>query len=326
MDASSQPQPSRSTEPSPRPSLSGRLGGLFSDLKPEAPPPIPPEHETHDTRSDQARSIPGSPPAKLERLPPARVTTPCTHSTGDSPVNVTATRTKLSPQEAEKETSRVKTVYAPSAIETLHAALSEDLPSSKHKRPASSSSSSVSNFPPSFLASRTPRLFDALTRTTMPTASLSIPPKAYIHTPIPSPFRDTARATAQTEAALNSPISAAQSSIRSRSESPNKSPTFLAPTRSSIDTLRGTLERSESMHTTPSQSKIFGSWWFGDNKKDVDRLLDESDRAETAEQERDGFRSKCKHRVCGLKLIFDLDPCRSYPSKSYHFLPWPFWI
>ncbi|CAE6412605.1 unnamed protein product [Rhizoctonia solani] len=127
----------------------------------------------------------------------------------------------------------------------------------------------------------------------MPTASLSVPPKAYLHTPIPSPFRDTARATAQTEALLNPPIAASQSNTASkRSESPLKAPTLLGPTRSSIDTLRGTLQRSDSIHTSASQNKSFSSWWFGDNKKDVDKLLDESDRAETAEQERDRLRNK----------------------------------
>lgn len=49
------------------------------------------------------------------------------------------------------------------------------------------------------------------------------------------------------------------------------------------------------MHTTASQGTSFSSWWFGENKKDVDRLLDEADRAETAEQERDGFLHKCEY-------------------------------
>ncbi|CAE6452686.1 unnamed protein product [Rhizoctonia solani] len=227
----------------------------------------------------------------LERLPSARVTTPSADSPGQkAETTATTSRTKPSSNEAGR-TGRVQITYAPSAIESLQDALSEDLTSSIHQRSPSSASSI--GMPPSFLSPKTPRFLDGLTRTTMPTASLSVPPRAYLHTPIPSPFRDTARATAQTEALLNPPVAASQSAIVSRrSESPLKAPTFLAPTRSSLDTLRGTLQRSDSMHTSASHNKSFSSWWFGDNKKDVDKLLDESDRAETAEEERDGFRSK----------------------------------
>jgi hypothetical protein len=290
MDASSSPNPSKSSESSPRASLSERLGGLLSQPNPEAPP-----DDLRVQENDLHRTGVESSAAGLEGLAPACVTTPRPDSTADIAPNFAPTRAKLSSHEAGRETRRVETIYAPSAIESLQDALSEDLPSPPHTRPASSSSTG-SSMPPSLLSSRTPRLLDALSRTTMPTASLSVPPKAYLHIPIPSPFRDTARATAQTEAVINPPIAATQNTItQRRSESSNQSPTFLSPTRSSIDTLRGTLQRSESMHTTASQGKSFGQWWFGENKKDVDRLLDESDRAETAEQERDGFRSKCKY-------------------------------
>ncbi|KAJ1301564.1 hypothetical protein OPQ81_008812 [Rhizoctonia solani] len=286
------PTPPKSNEPSPRASLSERLGNLLSDSLIDGLP----------NNADQRSSInykPNTRGAKLEifttglePLPPARVSTPSANSPGHTAASTSTPRTKLSPNEAGRETARVQVTYAPSAIESLQDALSDDLTSSIHQRSPSSASSA--GMPPSFLSPRAPRFLDGLTRTTMPTASLSIPPKAYLHTPIPSPFRDTARATAQTEAMLNPPIAASQSAIVSkRSESPVKAPTFLAPTRSSIDSLRGTLLRSDSMHTSASHNKSFSSWWFGDdNKKDVDRLLDESDRAETAEQERDGFRSK----------------------------------
>ncbi|CAE7053944.1 unnamed protein product [Rhizoctonia solani] len=224
----------------------------------------------------------------LERLAPARVSTPSTDSPGHT-AGAATTRTKLSSNEAGRETGRVQITYAPSAIESLQDALSEDLGSIHQRSPSSASSSGM---PPSFLSARTPRFLGGLTRNTMPTASLSVPPKAYLHTPIPSPFRDTARATAQTEALLNPPVAASQSATASRrSATPLNAPTFMAPTRSSIDTLRG-LQRSDSMHTSASNNKSLSSWWFGDNKKDVDKLLDESDRAETAEQERAGFRSK----------------------------------
>lgn len=292
------PKSSKSTESSPRASLSDRLGGLLSSSNPETPPHSPRAQAHPDAQVDLRRAVLESSAAELERLPPARVSTPGPNSPRDDTTNTAATRTKLTSHEAGEATGRVETVYAPAAIESLQDALAEDLtslvryrPPSTHYRPPSISS--TSSMPPSFVGSRTPRLLGALTRTTMPTASLSVPPKAYLHNPIPSPFRDTARATAQTEAVLNPPIATTQNSaMLRRSESPEKPPTILSPTRSSIDSLRGTLKRSESIHTTASQGKSFGSWWFGENKKDVDQLLDESDRAETAEQERDGFRNK----------------------------------
>ncbi|KAG8774699.1 hypothetical protein FRC12_001866 [Ceratobasidium sp. 428] len=308
----SPPKPSKSSESSPRTSLSDRLNGLVSNSRPDTPPTAPrsPNHSDTNLR----RAVLESTTNDLERLPNARVTKP----RPQSPVpNAAATRSKLTPEEASRATGRVETTYAPSAIESLQDALSDEhgLPIPNRSPSASSANSSM---PPSFVSLRTPRLLDALTRTTMPTASLSVPPKAYLHTPIPSPFRDTQRATAQTEAILNPPIAASQSVIvPRRAESPAQSPTLLAPTRSSIDSLRGTLKRSDSIHTTASQGKSFGSWWFGENKKDVDELLDEADRAETAEQERDGFRNKYltpKNPIVFCHGLFGFDTLTLGPS------------
>ncbi|QRV83548.1 alpha/beta hydrolase family protein [Ceratobasidium sp. AG-Ba] len=284
---------SKSSESSPRTSLSDRLNGLVSTSRPGTPPGASRSHNHPESSSGLRRAVLDPPTSELEKLPPARVTT----SHPDSPFsetvpNAAATRSKLDPEEAGRATGRVQTLYAPAALESLQDALSDDSALSRPKR-SPSTSSTHSSMPPSFLSSRTPRLLDALTRSTMPTASLSVPPKAYLHTPIPSPFRDTQRATAQAEAVLNPPVAASQPHpVSRRAESPAQSPTLLAPSRSSIDSLRGTLKRSESMHTTASQNKGLASWWFGENKQDVDHLLDESDRAETAEQEQDGFRNK----------------------------------
>ncbi|KAF8711690.1 Alpha beta-hydrolase, partial [Rhizoctonia solani] len=290
MDNTS-PTPPKSNDPKPRISLSERLGSLIPDSRIDGFPnnsDQPRENSAKQNSHDTKLAIDTT---GLERIPPARVTTPATGSPNHTPATATTTKSKLSPNEAANQTGRVQITYAPS-IESLQDALSDDLTSSVHHK-SSSASPTSSAMPPTFLSSRTPRFLDGLARNTMPTASLSVPPKAYLHTPIPSPFRDTARATAQTEALLNPPVAASQSNLASkRSESPLKAPMFLGPTRSSIDSLRGTLQRSDSMHTSASQNKGFASWWFGDNKKDVDKLLDESDRAETAEQERDGFRSK----------------------------------
>ncbi|QRW06013.1 alpha/beta hydrolase family protein [Ceratobasidium sp. AG-Ba] len=284
---------SKSSESSPRTSLSDRLNGLVSTSRPGTPPSASRSHNYPESSSGLRRAVLDPPTNELEKLPPARVTTPHPDSPfSDDVPNTAATRSKLDPEEAGRATGRVQTLYAPAALESLQDALSDDSALSRPKR-SPSTSSTHSSMPPSFLSSRTPRLLDALTRSTMPTASLSVPPKAYLHTPIPSPFRDTQRATAQAEAVLNPPVAASQPHpVSRRAESPAQSPTLLAPSRSSIDSLRGTLKRSESMHTTASQNKGLASWWFGENKQDVDHLLDESDRAETAEQEQDGFRNK----------------------------------
>jgi hypothetical protein len=305
MEAAPHPPKSpKSSEPSPRTSLSDRLGGLVSNSRPGTPPSASRSPNHADAASGLRRAVLES-ANDLEKLPPARVTTPRPNSPLLDSVPNAATRSKLTSDDAGKATDRVEAIYAPSAIQSLHDALSDELVLSVPKRSPSASSTN-SSMPPSFLSSRTPRLLDALTRTTMPTASLSVPPRAYLHTPIASPFRDTQRATEQTEAVLNPPVASAQSSpLPRRAESPATSPTLLGPTRSSIDTLRGTLKRSESMHTTASQGKSFGSWWFGESKKEVDHLLDEADRAETAEQEREGFRSKCRsqsHLFCCAPL------------------------
>ncbi|KAF8755983.1 Alpha beta-hydrolase [Rhizoctonia solani] len=268
--------------------------------------------QTHQNSHDAKLAIDTT---GLERILPAHVTTPATGSPNHTPTTTTTTKSRLSPNEAANQTGRVQITYAPS-IESLQDALSDDLTSSVHHK-SSSASPTSSAMPPTFLSSRTPRFLDSLARNTMPTASLSVPPKAYLHTPIPSPFRDTARATAQTEALLNPPVAASQSNLASkRSESPLKAPTFLGPTRSSIDSLRGTLQRSDSMHTSASQNKGFASWWFGDNKKDVDKLLDESDRAETAEQERDGFRSKCPCCCWADVLVTRVPATSAVPERA----------
>ncbi|EUC63922.1 triacylglycerol lipase [Rhizoctonia solani AG-3 Rhs1AP] len=285
------PKPPKSNEPAPRTSLSERLGSLLPESNIDGLPDNSDQRDNSGIGKNARGTKLGISTAGLEQLPPARVTTPSASSPSHSAGFTAGTRSKLSSNEVARETGRVQVTYAPSAIESLQDALSEDLTSSIHQRSPSSASSA--GMPPSFLSLKTPRFLDGLTRSTMPTASLSVPPKAYLHTPIPSPFRDTARATAQTEALLNPPVASSQSAIASRrSESPLKTPTFMSPTRSSIDTLRGTLQRSDSMHTSASQNRSLSSWWFGDNKQNVDKLLDESDRAETAEEERDGFRSK----------------------------------
>ncbi|KAK0465008.1 Alpha/Beta hydrolase protein [Desarmillaria tabescens] len=129
-----------------------------------------------------------------------------------------------------------------------------------------------------------PQFFDNLTRTTLPTSSLSIESQLnYSSSPISS-----------------SPISS-QSSIYQQPAILGNSPTH----RTSLDTLRSVSQRdyrrsSHSQSISSERTSTFDStswpknwWWFqSENKEDVDGMLGEDDRADTVEEERDRIRKK----------------------------------
>ncbi|KAG7099003.1 hypothetical protein E1B28_000888 [Marasmius oreades] len=125
--------------------------------------------------------------------------------------------------------------------------------------------------------SRYPPYIDNLTRSTLPTASLTATYQSSSRPPSPS-----------LPASLHSSIQ----------------PTHSAPTRSSLDTLLSVSRRDGSIRTRSShirssststasissdneQSKSNVSWWWfqSGNKANVDDLLDESDRAGTVQEE-----------------------------------------
>jgi triacylglycerol lipase len=135
--------------------------------------------------------------------------------------------------------------------------------------------------PSSFHASRTlcrqPPFLDNLTRSTLPTSSLS--------SRLPIPY---------------DPITTQSISLDDpESSAPSAQIVFHPPGGStSIDTLRSV--RNRGMHTSasvpsPSPSKQTSRWWFqGNNKQNVDSLLEEEDRADSVDEEQSHLRKKCK--------------------------------
>jgi hypothetical protein len=122
-----------------------------------------------------------------------------------------------------------------------------------------------------------PQLLDGLSRSTMPTASI----------------------TQTTTPTTKSETPSRQSSILRRFKGPS-SPT-------SADSLRSLQERQ--MHSSsPTKVNATTSWWFQQNKDTVDGMLDERDRAPTAEEEEQKFRSRCKSARlrAGIWLIFSI--------------------
>ena len=84
----------------------------------------------------------------------------------------------------------------------------------------------------------------------------------------------------------------------------NQSP----PSRTSIETLRSLNQRC--MHTSVSQGEPFTpsptrSWFRWENKKSVDQLFVEEDRAETVKGEEENIRRKCKFHAEVEIYLFD---------------------
>ncbi|KAH7930541.1 alpha/beta-hydrolase [Leucogyrophana mollusca] len=130
--------------------------------------------------------------------------------------------------------------------------------------------------PPSFYASRSlsrpPPLLNNLTRSTLPTASVSRHPTLSEEHPF-----DYA-------ADPDSPLSPTRIS-----------PTHSPPTRSSIDTLRSVRDRGIHTTATPqiTPSNSLTRWWFqSDSKENVDTLLNEEDRSDASQPSQDKIKKK----------------------------------
>ncbi|KAJ3721594.1 Alpha/Beta hydrolase protein [Lentinula raphanica] len=144
---------------------------------------------------------------------------------------------------------------------------------------------------PHFSLPRHPPFFDNLTRSTLPTASLS--PEAITtslnSTPPPSP---TSRI--RSEDSFNDP--------------PRIKHNRSSPSRSSLDSLRSVSQRDITLRQShrraastavtifpsSSESDSNASWWWfqSGNKDNVDSLLSEEDRAATVREEQDNIRKK----------------------------------
>ncbi|KAA1468074.1 alpha/beta-hydrolase [Dentipellis sp. KUC8613] len=186
-----------------------------------------------------------------------------------------------------------------SPLSSLQDALSSPLPPPPQVTPPSASHQRTDSHshlhpaypsrPASMFAPNSPPFLHTFTRSTLPSTTLATPFQSslYAHDPF-----DLAHHRNIYTPTLNYPVNIEHS----------------PPQRTSLDTLRSLQdrERERVIHTQqpPSrkgsqhaQSNSYstaassaapssGWWWFqGDNKEDVDRLLDESDRAETVSQE-----------------------------------------
>ncbi|KIK70795.1 hypothetical protein GYMLUDRAFT_210269 [Collybiopsis luxurians FD-317 M1] len=136
-----------------------------------------------------------------------------------------------------------------------------------------------------FSLARNPPFLDNLTRSTLPTASLS--PPAIVSSDSGSPTSPTfrTRSSAQSNDDLDSP-----------KISLNQSP----PSRSSLDSLRNVSQQVRRSHTRSASAALPPSnlesnnfwWWFSGNKENVDTLLSEDDRAATVQEEQANIRKK----------------------------------
>jgi hypothetical protein len=105
------------------------------------------------------------------------------------------------------------------------------------------------------------------------------------------------------------------------------------PSRTSLDSLRTLKDRG--MHTSataaapqaPFVPSPISRWWFQpENKKTVDRMLDEDDQSSTVEKEGEKIRQKCKPSFY-LPIHPDFDcPIRPFYKESGGVLSWTAWI
>jgi len=152
------------------------------------------------------------------------------------------------------------------------------------------------HLPPTFHSSRTltrpPPFLDNLTRSTLPTASVTPQYSQNF-----SPLRDSPQGTL--------------------SHSP--------PGGSSIEWLRSVrrnINTSSASRLSPSPTL---GWWFqSENKESVDALLSEDDRSDTVEQEQENIRRKCQSLSRRLSLLVITSYCRPLAKKSCGVLPRPF--
>ena len=157
---------------------------------------------------------------------------------------------------------------------------------------------------------RSPPFLQNLARSTLPTASLTSPPKV-MRTSTNDSFPRTA-----------SPNQDDGPPVLDISQSP--------PTRTSIDTLRRLRNEAQAGSSKSPHGRSFSTssptrWWFNKERKaDVDELLDESDQADTFEGEEANMRRKCETRSSVYSLSSDpfLRPCSYEPRRILSRPPW----
>lgn len=96
----------------------------------------------------------------------------------------------------------------------------------------------------------------------------------------------------------------------------------LGRSKSSLDLTRSNSSRNLS---TSAPNEDWTSWatgWWGGNKGKVDRMMDEDDRADTVEEEREKHRQKCKFP----DVMAAADIIRPEPKAPHGLLPWSSWF
>lgn len=270
----------------PRTPLVDRLTSLFGNDA-LAPSPHPPEQNTladmrpsqmttawsrlstHGPLSPRALSIVETrqPPTNPE---PAECTSPEDYPQMDPGPSSNPKRLSLpvirwrgsSPDARSASTSRSASPSPTrSAKASLNEALSEDIPCRTYSSPTPPPPAHLPPLLSSRNLTRPPPFLGSLTRSTLPTSSLSVPSS--------SQHRQSV--------SLDQPIAVGRPSPPS--------------TRTSLETLR-TIHTSASSSTQPSPPA--SRWWFqSGNKANVDSMLEEDDKADSVEAEQERIRQRC---------------------------------
>jgi hypothetical protein len=195
-----------------------------------------------------------------------------------------------------------------SALGSLQDALNSDIPALPEAVYQLPSDALHSHPQPQTLA-YPPSIMRSLTQTTLPTASIS--------------YTNNGPTIPEEQICTDVPVF----------------PAYSPPTRTSLETLRSVQRRTSTVsrmsagsshlpQRSPKESKPFStsfvpSWWWSqsENKENVDHLLAEEDRAETAEQEQAKIQKKCTSQTPHSSPRI-LNVCRSFAAKSYRVLPW----
>ncbi|KZS99604.1 uncharacterized protein LAESUDRAFT_816901 [Laetiporus sulphureus 93-53] len=157
----------------------------------------------------------------------------------------------------------------------------------------------AARLPAHFRPSQPPRFLSELTRSTLPTASLSPPPiYAYFDPFAPAephnPDLDVFYSPTPTPVAI--PHSPAPAHVNRSRAGSGTIPSYSR--RSSLDTLREIQERERTLHTTAAQQLRLPSLpdsirsWFSTEEESIHPLLSEEDQRRTAEEEREHIRRK----------------------------------
>lgn len=245
----------------------------------------------------QSASAPASPAPRLKRLAEdaqQQPASPSHSSSGPASPILRWFQTQLS-SSSPPPTSRPQSPHSAALSEAMH----DHLP--KKPEPA--------HLPPQYHANVRPPMLDELTRSTLPTSSLT-----------PPHLTD--------QLGHHTPDSGHQLSF-------NRIPPS-APARKSLDTLRTLYTKTiptTSFHQQTRSITIptpFRNWFQTEPAKDDDKyksILTEEDQDEDSEVERENIRKKCKHPPDLIYRLHNAErPSRSLSEEPCCILSWPSWL